>query len=187
MRFLIIFEEQLKDYINNEPYLIEDLKLVSELNLPDCYIAAGYIRSMVWDRLQGLESRGKHSDIDVVFFDPTNLSEARDHAIEAELIARTGNEKWSVKNQARMHIQNGDAPYQNTTDAISYWPETATAIGVRLDPDNEIEIIAPYGLDDLFQMVVRRAPLFLDKAYYMRRVAGKNWKNQWSGIKIIEE
>lgn len=31
-----------------------------------------------------------------------------------------------VKNQARMHLRNGDRPYQSATDAMRYWPETAT-------------------------------------------------------------
>ncbi|WP_202113484.1 nucleotidyltransferase family protein [Paenibacillus sp. MMS18-CY102] len=166
---------------------MEDLQQVRDLKLPDCYIAAGYIRNMVWDRLHGFDARGMHGDIDVVFFDPTDISEDRDHALEQELIARTENDKWSVKNQARMHIQNGDSPYKDTVDAITYWTETVTAVGARLNQADEIEIIAPYGLEDIFEMVVRRAPKFEDKDYYMRRVRNKRWKEQWSGLRVIEE
>ena len=47
---------------------------------------------------------------------------------------------WSVKNQARMHIANNIPPYSSAVDAISKFPETATALGVKLDDENNVEI-----------------------------------------------
>jgi hypothetical protein len=131
--------------------------------------------------------RGKHNDIDVVYFDRENLSEERDHSLENTLRLQTGNEKWSVKNQARMHVKNENPPYKSTYDAIAHWPETATAVGAMLDSNNDIKIISPYGLEDLFHMVVRRAPLFQNKEYYINRVKSKDWISQWPRLKIIEE
>ena len=37
------------------------------------------------------------------------------------------------KNQARMHVVNNMLPYSSSVDAISKFPETATALGVTLD------------------------------------------------------
>lgn len=181
------FEEQLKLYIRENEQLLKDLKLVKDMNLPDCYIAAGYIRNYVWDRLHEFNAREKHNDIDVVYFDQENVSEKRDHALEKTLILQTGNEKWSVKNQARMHVKNDNPPYKSTFDAIAHWPETVTAIGVMLDCNNEIQVVSPYGLEDLFYMVVRRAPLFQNKEYYKSRVMSKDWVSQWPLLKIIED
>ena len=49
-----------------------------------------------------------------------------------------------------MYLHNGDQPYLSSTDAMTHWPETVTAVGVRPGRDGEIEVEAPFGLDDLF-------------------------------------
>lgn len=181
------YEQQLEELIRENGQLMEDLRRVRELNLPDCFIAAGYIRGDVWDRLHGYEHRSIHTDIDVIFYDQTDTSEERETALERYLISTTGNDKWSFKNQARMHIRNGNPPYLSTEDATSWWPETATAVGARLDAQDELHMIAPYGLDDLFHMIVRRSPRFNDKEYYLSRVTAKNWKDQWPKMTIMED
>lgn len=181
-----MLETQLKQYILEHELLMRDLKLVRNLKLPQCYIAAGYIRNYIWDRLHGFNDRSRHSDIDVVYYDPFNTSLERDIAVENELIDQTNNNKWSVKNQARMHIRNGEDPYLSTSDALSRWPEVVTAIGARIDDMDNIIICSPHGLDDLFNLIVRRSPLYKDKNYYLERISKKEWKNQWPLITIIE-
>ncbi|CAH1215174.1 hypothetical protein PAECIP111893_03887 [Paenibacillus plantiphilus] len=182
-----MLDSRLKQSIMGHDTLLNDLRLVRELGLPQCYIAAGYIRNYIWDELHGFANRKLHNDIDVIYFDREDLLEERDQVLEQMLIARTGNDKWSVKNQARMHVGNGDQPYHSTEDAISKWPETATAIGVKLNDADGVELCCPYGLEDLYEMVVRRSPLFMDRNYYRRRVNGKGWKKQWPLLTIIEE
>lgn len=88
---------------------------------------------------------------------------------------------WSVKNQARMHVKNGDAPYLSTTDAMRYWVETATAVAVRLGEKASFEIAAPLGLDDLFGLVIRPAGRFATekKKIYQDRFKSKNWMATW--------
>lgn len=180
-------EKRLKLSIRKNEQLVQDLKLVRDMKLPECYIAAGYIRNYIWDELHGFDHRERHNDIDVIYYDPKNRSEERDRKFENKLINITQNEKWSVKNQARMHIKNGNNPYKSTIDAIAHWPETVTAIGVRINNNNELQVVSPYGLEELFQMVVRRTPLFSNKQYYLERVKSKNWTNQWPLLKVIEE
>jgi hypothetical protein len=88
---------------------------------------------------------------------------------------------WSVKNQARMHVQNGDEPYLSTTDAMRYWPETATAVAVRLGESGSCEIAAPLGLDDLLGLVIRPAGRFATEKtkIYQERFKSKNWIEIW--------
>ncbi|WP_127581935.1 nucleotidyltransferase family protein [Paenibacillus koleovorans] len=182
-------EEQLRAvdrFLREDEQLIDDLRMVRELGLPDACVAAGYIRNTVWDRLFGHSRRELHQDIDVVYFDPGDETEARDFALEKRLIARTGNPKWSVKNQARMHIRNREAPYRDTADAMSRWPETVTAIGAYIDDKDELHIVCPHGLTDLFAGVVRRSPFFTDHAYYLKRVRSKRWGELWPSLTILE-
>ena len=183
-----MLESKLKQYLLENDTIMNDLRLIRSLNLPQCYVGAGYIRNYIWDRLHGYDHRGTHNDIDVVYYDREDATEERDVSLEQRLIEETGNSKWSVKNQARMHHINKDvAPYESTYDALSRWPEVVTAIGARLNHENEIEFCAPYGYEDLFQMIVRQSPLFGDKATYLGRVHKKEWQKQWPLLTIIEE
>ncbi|MNJ64404.1 hypothetical protein D3C77_603510 [compost metagenome] len=86
-----------------------------------------------------------------------------------------------------MHIRNGEDPYLSTSDALSRWPEVVTAIGARIDDMDNIIICSPYGLNDLFNLIVRRSPLYKDKNSYLERINKKEWKKQWPLITILEE
>ncbi len=73
-------------------------------------LAAGFVRNLVWDRLHGLVAT-PFTDIDVIYFDPADLSRETENRYEAELRILAPEYPWSVKNQARMHLRNGDKPY----------------------------------------------------------------------------
>lgn len=94
---------------------------------------------------------------------------------------------WSVKNQARMHIRNHDNPYTDVADAMKRWPETATATGVSLDSNGNLEIIAPHGLENLFDLVIRISPYFKDREYFYNRIANKKWTTSWPELIIVED
>ena len=160
------------------------LGAVHELHLPDCWIGAGFVRNAVWEVLHDRTvDSGALNDVDVVYFDRTNASAARDRAIEAELAARISGVPWSVKNQARMHERNGEAPYLDTADAIARWPETATAIAARLT-SGRVELLAPHGVDDLLKLIVRPTPAFGSRSGEVaRRVASKNWQARWPKLR----
>lgn len=157
------------------------LEIVRSLNLPDCWIGAGFVRNAVWDHLHGRSVSTVSTDVDVIWFDATRSTPEQDEALEAVLRDLDPNVLWSVKNQARMHVQNGDEPYQSVTDAMRYWPETATAVAIRLREDGTYEIAAPLGFDDLFDLIIRPAGRFAtDKnAIYQDRVTSKNWLKVW--------
>ena len=177
---------ELRTLIASDRRRMEVLRIVRDLGLPDCWVAAGFVRNCVWDHLHGHTTSPLPRDIDVIWFEPAACDAARDAGLEAGLRDRDGALAWSVKNQARMHGRNGDAPYRSATDAMRYWPETATAIGVRLAEQGDIEVAAPYGLDDLFGMIVRPTPRFVaDKhAVYLARVLSKEWEQTWPSLQI---
>ncbi|MGX1827457.1 nucleotidyltransferase family protein [Paenibacillus taichungensis] len=181
----MLHEEKLIQAITEHEQLMHDLRRVRSLGLPQCYIGAGYIRNYIWDVLHGYPLRELHSDIDVVYYDTEDMREKRDLLLEQMLREQTGNSKWTVKNQARMHLRNGNKPYQSTEDALRYWPEIVTAIGVRLDEQGQVRICAPHGLEDLYGLIVRQSPFFSDADYYNHRVEKKCWQQQWPKLTII--
>ncbi|MEC4238526.1 nucleotidyltransferase family protein [Pseudomonas sp. DSV-1] len=167
--------------ISDDPVRWRLLEMVRSLNLPDCWIGAGFVRNAVWDYLHGRSSYPVSTDVDVMWFDARRCTPEEDEALETFLMRLDPTVMWSVKNKARMHIQNGDEPYLSTTDAMRYWPETATAVAVRLREEGSCEIEAPLGLDDLFGLVIRLAGRFATekKKIYQDRFKSKNWMKIW--------
>ncbi|MDO9707198.1 nucleotidyltransferase family protein [Paracraurococcus lichenis] len=172
-----------------EPRLRDPLRAVAALGLPQAWIGAGFLRNAAWDALAGLPfGANPPGDIDVVWFDTGRADSATDVAIEAILRAALPGVPWSVKNQARMAARNGDAPYAGVADAVSRWPETATAVLARWNGAG-VDLAAPWGLDDLLGRVVRPTPGFaagaVKHAVFLARCREKRWTERWSGLRIL--
>jgi uncharacterized protein len=173
-------------FLARQPAITSALRQVEALAIEDCWIGAGLIRNAIWDSLHGrMIATIPSSDVDVAYFDAGDTSIERDIAIEKRLFEERADIPWSVHNQARMHVRNGDAPYRNTEDAIRCWPETATAIAARLY-SNCVEVIAPHGIHDLVNLIVRPTPAFAQKlTVYRDRVASKDWAKRWPKLQFI--
>lgn len=178
-------EARLRAIVADTPILLDMLHAVEAVGLPDAWIAAGAIRSLVWDRLHGRPVRTDWADVDVLFFDAADVSREREMAAEVRLAQLMPTLPWEVRNQARMHAKTGLPPYRDTEDGLRHFAETPTAVGVRLR-DTHIEIIAPHGLDDLFAMVSR--PVFADAhlmTFYRARMTSKNWPARWPRVRVL--
>jgi hypothetical protein len=162
------------------------LALTRDLHLPDCWIGAGFVRSAIWDHLHDRAPSAPEGDVDVIWFDPARADAKLDDEIEAKLRSVEPSVEWSVKNQARMHLRNGDEPYSSSEDAMRRWPETATAIGLRLR-DGTIDISAPFGLGDLFSLIVRPTPRFTGEKLriFRARVRDKRWLERWPRLRLV--
>ena len=66
------------------------------------------------------------------------------------------------------------------------WPETATAVAVRLLADDRLQVVAPCGLDDLFGMVCRRNPRRVSVDQYHRRLREKRAAERWPRVVIVD-
>lgn len=182
------FDRQIDAFLRHDAIRWYLLEVVSHLQLPDCWIAAGFIRNAVWDALHGRAPLAPDGDVDVIWFDPNRCYESLDRYIEEELRAVVPSIEWSVKNQARMHSRNGDRPYQSSTDAMRYWPETATAVAARRSGNDQLEIASPLGLDDLFNLLLRPTQRFAREKLpiYEKRVRSKAWLELWPLLKRAE-
>jgi len=171
--------------IEADAWRMQVLRGVDSLNLPDYAIGAGFVRAAVWDVLTDRPKPTPLSDIDVLYFDPENCQECDEKQIEAQLKAQQPELPWSVKNQARMHLRNGDAPYRDTNEAIAHWLETPTCIAARLGPSGHVELLAPYGIDDLLTLRIRPTNSGRQKLdQYKERVTTKNWPTLWPGVVV---
>lgn len=73
-------------------------RVVRDLNLQDSWVAAGFVRSLVWDHLHQREHSALPGDIDVIWFDVKSVSQT-DSALEAKLSTVRSGLNWSVKNR----------------------------------------------------------------------------------------
>jgi hypothetical protein len=175
----------LKSLVSRSTQVMEILNILRKVD-PDLYLGGGLIRNLVWDYLHGFKNPTPVDDVDVIYFNNLNQLKQHDTLIEAKLLEHIPNLSWSVKNQARMHIFNSEPPYTGIEDAINKWPETATAIIIRLNSSGDLEIIAPHGLSDLFRLIVRPTPHFVTRtARIQHRITSKRWRETWSKLDII--
>lgn len=181
------YQETLQQLLLNDPIRMKALYAARALTLHDGWIGAGFVRDAVWDSLHGYGQRPVSGDVDVVWFDAECANPTHDSDREEKLRQQAPEFNWSVKNQARMHQRNGNDPYHSTENALLYWPETATAVAVRVGERTAIEIIAPYGLDDLFELRLRPTPPFEHEklAVFRQRVVTKRWLERYPLLQLI--
>ena len=181
-------EKKLIDIALAKLEIVKLLEALREIDLPDSWIAGGCVRGMVWDYMHGYKNLTPLNDIDVIYFDSENMDQGFEGFLEQKLekICPTG--LWEVRNQARMHKRNNDAPYKNSTHAMCFWLETATAVGININKNGCIQVAAPCGLEDLFQLIVRPTPatrLHVDRlACHIRKI--ENWKKIWPNLQVLE-
>ena len=172
--------------IRQSPALMEILDSLRRVDYR-LFLGGGLIRNTVWDHLHGYSSPAPIDDVDVIYYDRLSATKEHDRDLEGRLRVVLPNLKWSVKNQARMHQPNDDSPYASLEDAVAKWPETATAILARLRGDGDIEILAPYGFDDLFRLIVAPTEHFRAKMdRYRQRVEVKQWGAHWPRLRFFD-
>ncbi|WP_020528488.1 nucleotidyltransferase family protein [Flexithrix dorotheae] len=182
-----LYFQNLKPIVTSDAFMMEKLRIVASLKLPDCWIGAGFVRNKVWDFLHGYEKPTELNDVDVIFFDSKNSDMKRDWELDAKLLAMDSTVNWSVKNQARMHLKQGHKPYKSSEEAVSYWVETPTCVAVRLNEVGEFEAIYPHGLNDLFELKVYPTKEFQSEkaSVYKKRIEEKNWGKTWHKLQIF--
>lgn len=183
--------QQLRTLVASSDALMSALKTVRTLRLNAWCIGAGAVRSLVWDTLHGTKYRLSEGDVDAVYFD-ADAHPTQDAVLEARLRSLMPALRWDVTNQAHVHqwsarvLAQAITPFSCLEDGIATWPEFATCVGVYLNEDDSIGIIAPHGLDDLFALRVRHNPVSASVATYQARVLSKRFAERWPRLSISD-
>lgn len=176
--------------VRASPILGQVVQRWSSISLPDCWLAAGAVAQTVWNAMSSFDSRHGLADIDIVYFDSADLSEASEalHSKRIQNLFSDLSIKIDVKNEARVHLWYSTkfgysiTPYTSAQDAISTFPTTATAIGVRPEHSGFV-IAAPFGLSDLMDLIVRPNKKQITREIYEAKVA--RWRAVWPGLTIL--
>lgn len=178
-------EKTLIALIRRSSEVMNILKILLEVN-PDLHLGGGLVRNTVWDFLHGYPRPTPVDDVDVVYFNKLSNSKEHDTELENILKSKAPNLRWSVKNQARMHIFNKEPEYHSIQEAIEKWPETATAIAIKLEKSGGITTLKPHGLSDLFRLIVRPTPHFSErKQRIIDRLDSRDWLKTWPKLKTV--
>jgi uncharacterized protein len=185
--------DDLQDLIRASPWFVDVLWAVRASGLPDAWVGAGVIRDLVWGvRFGAGFDPAAVRDVDVPYFDPADLSRSADDRATAVLGALRPAVAWEAKNQAAVHTWYAErfggppvAPLTSVADALGTWPEFHTCVAVRLRPDDDIEICAPYGLDDLMNGVWRPNPRRISGERSAERLARQRPAERWPGVRVI--
>jgi hypothetical protein len=161
-----------------------------QVQLSNAWLVAGCLAQTVWNARFGLPAAHGISDIDLVYHDPSDLSEEAEQE-HAERIRQAFPEidLWiDVKNEARVHMWYASKfgytipPYTTVFDAIDTFPTTATSVGIRPTKEGR-EVYAPFGLDDLMYGVVRPNKAQITQEIYDAKVA--RWLQMWPDLTVV--
>jgi len=181
--------EALEAMIREEPVLMEVLEGIR--NVPDGLLVAGAIYNLVWNRLSGRPPLQGVSDIDVFYFDATDLSYEAEDVVIQRLAVRFAHLPLpvQVRNQARVHLwfeQKFGAPFTPLSSAeemLGRYASKTHAVAARLERDGRMTIIAPFGLDDIFSFrIVPNHALFNQPAHEKKAARAKS---VWPEITVI--
>jgi len=172
--------------IARDPVGMEQLRAARTLALPDWCIAAGFVRNRVWDHLHGVWPPLPPADIDLIYFDVADLTKDSEADYERRLDTLLPGLPWQVRNQARMHVWKDLPPHTSTEDSMRYWLETVTAVGVRLEADDRLTVVAPpRAVEDLLDLRCRPTAFGATRRdEYEARIAAKRWRELWPKVRF---
>ncbi len=159
-------DARLSDIVRANLDLMHVLTTVRDLRLNDWRVFSGAVYQAVWNALTGRPAGYGIKDYDLGYFDPDTSWDAEDVVIKrvAAAFEPPFRDIVEVRNQARVHLWFPDRfgePYEalpDTDTALSRFVAPAFAVGVRLEDDDTISVAAPFGLEDMFGMILRPNP-----------------------------
>ncbi|TGD96958.1 nucleotidyltransferase family protein [Methylobacterium nonmethylotrophicum] len=164
--------------VRADPDLMRLLDAARSLALPQWRLVAGCLYQTVWNALTGRPRRHGIRDYDLIYFDSDTSWEAEDAVLRRAapaLAACIG--PVEIRNQARVHFwfeARFGSPYPPVASAdaaLARYAAVVHAVGVRLEPDDTLTIAAPFGLSDLFGLVVRANPVLANRPAYEAKAA----------------
>jgi hypothetical protein len=160
-----------------------------QLGLPDAWLSGSIIAQARWNEAFRCDPRHGIADADIIYFDQTDTSPEQEERTARRLAAILAGIpiRIDAKNQARVHQWYAHkfgydiAPYRSSTEALTTFPTTAAAVGIRRE--SRFEIAAPFGLADLLFPVVRANATQITPATYAAKAA--RWRTLWPGLRIL--
>jgi len=181
----------LRDIIGSSPLLMRVLTGLREDGLPDHMLVAGAIYNLVWNRLTGRPDLTGINDIDVFYFDDRDLSYEAEDVVIRRLGARFADLPLpvQVRNQARVHLWFPQkfgvpfAPLTSSAEMLGRYASKTHSVAARLEADDSLSIVAPFGLDDIFSFRITPNPVLMNKPAHDAK--GARAKSVWPELTVV--
>ncbi|MGY3975879.1 nucleotidyltransferase family protein [Aeromonas mytilicola] len=168
-----------------DPLRMACLWAARELALPDWALGAGFVRNLIWDHLHQKAEPTPLNDIDLIYMDPSDPEGVDEREHEAWLRIRLPDQRWEVRNQARMHVRQQVPPFASSLEALSHWVEVPTCIGVRLLANDEFQWLAPHGFGHNWSLQVSANPRCRQESrIFIDRIRDKQWQRIWPDLVV---
>lgn len=159
------------------------------LGIRDWWLTSGCLFQTVWNLRTGRPATAGIKDYDIFYFSEDLSKEAEDEVrrTAANLFADLG-VALDVRNQARVHVwypeKFGESYPQlkSASEGIMLFPARAGAIAMKRTGDEFIDLFAPFGLDDIWNLIVtpnRSLPIarvYADKT--------ESWRRRWPTLTV---
>jgi hypothetical protein len=183
--------QALEDIVRAQPVLMAVLEGLRAMALSDSWLVSGAVYNMVWNQLTGRPALTGIKDVDLIYFDDSDLSyEAEDQVIKAAELAFVGLPlPVEVRNQARVHLWFPQkfgisvTPLTHSTEALTRYASRTHAVAVRLEADNTLTIEAPFGLGDMFAFRITPNAALDNRAAHDAK--GARAKSVWPEITVV--
>ncbi|MBY0511707.1 MAG: nucleotidyltransferase family protein [Rhodospirillaceae bacterium] len=169
----------------------EILQRMPQLGLRDWWLVSGCLFQTVWNLRSGRPAEKGIRDYDLCYFSEDATWEAEDVVIRdaAKLFADLP-VNIQVRNQARVHLwfpeKFGVAypPLTTAGEGVLRYPCAAQAIGLRRTGEEFLDVYAPYGLGDVWDLVARPNRALPLAPFYAEKTA--RWQKEWEKIIVYQ-
>ena len=180
----------LEEVLTKNKIVKKILELALKLEMPNWYLGAGCIAQTVWNLEHNFALANGIKDCDLIYYSSDISIEAQNTYIQkGKEIFKDMPIPVEIVNEGRVHLWYEKEfgrkikPYQSAEEAINEWPTTATGVGVRYDENGNFVVYAPYGLNDLFGLILRPNKLKITEDIYLAKV--ERWAKIWHKLKVI--
>ena len=179
------------DIVSRDALLTDALGRARRLALPDWLLVSGALYNTVWNHLTGKPSGYGIKDVDLFYFDESDLSyEAEDGVIAAAAPVFAGLPlPVEIRNQARVHLWyplkfGQPCPrYTSSSDSVRHFASKTHAVGVRFDVEGQLDLVAPFGLDDIFSFRINPNRAMDNRQTHQTK--GARAKANWPEITVL--
>ncbi|GHU54859.1 hypothetical protein AGMMS49975_15830 [Clostridia bacterium] len=186
--------QEYKDIICSSDFLVDVIEklaeIMRELNIKDYSLSGGAVYQIVWNYKLSQGLQYGLGDLDVVYYDNC-LSEEKEAYAQDRVREHLAYQKYPVEvtNQARVHLWNKSMHHVESNsltsleDAIASWMPLCACVGIRKTEEGLL-VIAPYGLDDIFNLTVRpNNKPEKSQTVYNQKVL--KWSELWRDLTVI--
>jgi hypothetical protein len=181
----------LEAIIRSSALLMSVLTGLRDDGLPDHLLVAGAIYNLVWNRLTGRPDLTGINDVDVFYFDDSDLSYEAEDVVIRRLAERFADLPLpvQVRNQARVHLwfpQKFGAPFtplRSAAEMLTRYASKTHAVAARLESDDSLTLLAPFGLDDIFSFRITPNPVLANQPAHDAKAARA--KSIWPELTVV--